>query len=50
MRVEQRVAIPSLSLLAILLMQPRILLAFWAARAQCRLMSRFLSIRTLLSA
>ena len=44
---EQRGRIPSLHLLAILLlMQPRTHLAFWAASAHCQLMSSFLSIST----
>ena len=39
-RAEQRGSIPSLDLLATLLvMQPRRRLAFWAARPHCRLMS-----------
>ncbi|KAK4807440.1 hypothetical protein QYF61_001991 [Mycteria americana] len=46
-RAEQRGRIPSLDLLATLLwMQPRMLLAFWAASAHCRLMSSLSSIST----
>ena len=46
-RAEQRGTITSLALLATpLLMQPRILLAFQAARAHCWLMTSFSSIRT----
>jgi len=47
MRVEQRGRIPSLDLLAtLLLMEPRIRLAFWAASAHGRLASRFSSTST----
>jgi len=46
-RVEQRGRITSLNLLAmLLLMQPRIWLAFWAASTQCRLVSGFSSTST----
>jgi len=45
--VEKRGRIPSYGLLAtLLLMQPRILLAFFAARAHCWLMSSLVSSRT----
>ncbi|KAK4832903.1 hypothetical protein QYF61_026546 [Mycteria americana] len=46
-RVEQRGRITSLDLLVtLLLMQPRIQLAFWAASAHCRVLLSFLSTNT----
>jgi len=46
-KVEYRGRIPSLDLLAtLLLMKPRIRLAFWAASAHCRLMLSFSSTST----
>jgi len=46
-RAEQRGRVPSLDLLAtMLLMQPRVWLAFWAASAHCRVMLSFSSTST----